>query len=375
MTHITSLTITNFRNYDSASIDGLGNGFIILVGENGAGKTNCLEAISLLSPGRGLRGASIPDCQSSSAPSPWAVSAQITDIDGDTSRLGVGRNPDRMDKKLIRHDGDTVKSQQDLGEIFRTIWLTPQMDGLFLQGASERRRFFDRMVAAFDPAHTGRLTRYEKAMRERINILKTAHEKGTIPDATWLTGIENILAETAVAIIAARLDLLEKLQKEIQKSPHKNFPLAKLNLMGDTETELQNQSALCVEDRLRQKLKDFRQSDAMTGRTHVGAHRSDLSVIYTDKNQSAAQCSTGEQKALLTTMILAHASLTAKRFGAPPVLLFDEICAHFDSTRRDALFETLDHLGGQIWLTGQDEDAFKSITNNQLYYIQNNKLT
>lgn len=368
MTRINSLTLTSFRNYESASIDSLGSPFVILIGDNGAGKTNCLEAISALSPGRGLRGARVMDMQSQTSNTPWAVSAKIIDNDGDVMRLGVGRNPDRPDKKIVKCDGELVKNQQDLGDILRTVWLTPQMDGLFLQGGSERRRFFDRLVATFDGAHVGRMTRYEKATRERLNILK---DDTKISDATWLSALENIMAETSVAIAAGRIDMMGYLRDAMDGVD--GFPDAEVFLNGDVENMLSSQSALSVEDVIREKLDTLRGADAQTGRTNFGVGRTDMVVMYTNKNANAAQCSTGEQKALLTSIILAHARMVAARFGAPPLLLFDEVTAHFDNTRRDALFEILNGLGGQIWLTGQDVNAFGVIAKKNMIEIKGNE--
>lgn len=374
MTHIASLTLTAFRNYDHATIEGLNNNFIILIGENGAGKTNCLEAISILSPGRGLRGANVTDCQSQTIPEPWAVSASIIDGDGDPTRLGVGRDPQKPDKKTVRADGATLKNQEELGDILRTVWLTPQMDGLFLQSSSDRRRFFDRLVASFDGSHTGRMTRYEKAMRERLSLLKSQAEKGQTADPTWLTALETIMAETSVAIAAARLETQNRLQHVINAEHYADFPIALLTLDGEVEDALQHRTALSVEDMVTQRLVGMRNADGATGRTNFGIQRTDMRVTYTDKNADATQCSTGEQKALLTTIILAHARMVAARYGSPPLLLFDEVAAHFDAKRRDALFEILASLNTQIWLSGQDVEQFQKLNNSQIITIHNNHL-
>lgn len=375
MTHIQSLHLHAFRNYAAASVDGLERGFVILVGENGAGKTNCLEAISLLSPGRGLRGASVIECQSVAQPqTPWAVSSVIIDTDGEDGRIGVGRDPQKPDKKIFRHNGNAVKNQDELGRILRCVWLTPQMDGLFLEGGTERRRFFDRLVATFDPAHTGRMTRYEKAMRERLTLLKDATDKNAKPDAAWLDALEHIMAETAVAIAASRLDFLVQLQQAVAMDKMAQFPAAAMALDGDVENTLSRQSALATEDHCRARFKKFRESDGMTGRSNYGVHRTDWAVTYQDKNTAAAQTSTGEQKALLTGIILAHARLITSRFGAPPILLFDEIAAHFDNARRDALFDILGALNGQIWLSGQHKSPFESLPRAQLVSVRENTL-
>ena len=373
MTYISSLSLTAFRNYDVASVTHIENGFVVLIGENGAGKTNCLEALSLLSPGRGLRNTSVTNCQSQTSQTPWAISSTLVDTDGDESRLGVGRDPQKMDKKTIRYNGTAIKSQSQLGGILRTVWLTPQMDGLFLSGASERRRFFDRLVSTFDGAHTGRMTRYEKATRERLNLLKKANESKTTPDTTWLSSLEKIMTETGVAIAAARTETLGILQSNIATDTDKIFPSAGIHLDGDIEPLLLERSALEAEDIMRQKLTQTRMSDGMMGRTRYGAHRMDMAVTHHQKSSPAPLCSTGEQKGLLTTIILAHARMVNAKFSAPPLLLFDEITAHFDEQKRDALYDILGNLGGQVWLTGQNKDAFSSVSQKQIIHIQNNQ--
>lgn len=374
MTYISALTLTAFRNYQAASIEGLEDNFVILIGENGAGKTNALEAISILSPGRGLRGANVMDCQSQTTPIPWAVSGTIVDNEGDATRLGVGRDPQKPDKKIVRADGSTLKNQQELGDVLRTIWLTPQMDGLFLQGGSERRRFFDRLVASFDGSHTGRMTRYEKAMRERLTLLKAEVEKGRKADPAWLTALENIMAETSVAIAAARLETRNRLQYVINSEKLNNFPTAIIDLNGEVEESLTHRTALSVEDMVCTRLANIRAADGQTGRTNFGIQRTDMMVTYTDKNVNAAQCSTGEQKALLTTIILAHARMVSARYGTPPLLLFDEVTAHFDERRRDGLFEILASMNAQIWLSGQDSRQFNGISCKQILNIHDNRI-
>jgi len=372
MSHIKSLTLTSFRNYQSASIDGLDNAFVILIGDNGAGKTNCLEAVSLLSPGRGLRSAGVTDMQSQDSGNPWAISALVHDDMDDVIRLGVGRDSQKPDKKIIRADGNPVKNQSDLGDILRTVWLTPQMDGLFLQGTSERRRFFDRLSATFDGSHTGRMTRYEKAMRQRLNLLK---DDTKTPDPTWLDGLEQIMAETSVAIAAARLDVLNQLQIAIDRQSWDQFPQSMMDLSGDVEQSLKSHSALSVEDMIKNRLLSMRSADGQTGRTNFGIHRTDLTVTYTDKNANAAQCSTGEQKALLTGIILSHAQMVQARFGAAPILLFDEVAAHFDEIRRNALLSILSQFNTQIWVSGQDEKAFLSVNDKaNVLCVKNNTL-
>jgi DNA replication and repair protein RecF len=372
---IRSLRLKNFRNFDEAQCHTLHDTFVILIGENGAGKTNTLEAISLLSPGRGLRNASVPDYQSQALNEPWVVATQYRDHDGDMLNLGIGRDPQKPDKKIMRANGETLKSQERLGEICRMIWLTPQMDGLFLQASSERRRFFDRLVATFDGGHTGRMIRYEKAMRQRLAILRDALDKGQKPDQLWLSPLETMMAETGVAIAAARVEMITNLTQSIHVMDMQGFPNSEIYCIGDAEQALDSQPALQVEDMIKARLEGSRISDAQTGRTAFGIHKTDMAVIYKDKNMKAAQCSTGEQKALLTAIILAHGTMVAGRYGSPPILLFDEVTAHFDDKRRDALFEILANLKTQIWLSGQDEAAFKGIKSKKMINITRNTFT
>jgi len=376
MTYIQSLNLHQFRNYvNVTSISDLNRGFIVLIGDNGAGKTNCLEAISLLSPGRGLRGAPVMECQSRQATqTPWAISSIIIDNDGDDIQIGVGRNPQKPEKKTYRHNGNPVKNQEELARILRCVWLTPQMDGLFLEGSTERRRFFDRLVSTFDPAHTGRMTRYEKANRERLVLLKDAANRNIKPDTQWLNALEQIMSESAVAIAASRLDVLAQLQHVVAVDKITGFPDSLMTLNGDIENALSHKSALAVEDHCRIQLAKFRETDAMTGRSNYGIHRTDWIVIHRDKNIPAAQTSTGEQKALLTGIILAHARLITSRFGAPPLLLFDEVTAHFDDIRRDTLFNILHAMNGQIWLTGQRPSLFSSLISAQFVSVKENTL-
>lgn len=361
MPFIRSLSLTGFRNYDSRNFDPLDNGFVALCGPNGSGKTNCLEAISLLSPGKGLRQAAVTEMQAQGSSTGWAVSALIEDGDGDRIRLGVGQDPQNPDKKIIRADGTAVKNQAELGDILRSVWLTPQMDGLFLQPAGERRRFFDRLVACFDPAHTGRMTRYEKSVRDRLSLLKQQEEKGVQADPDWLDALETTMAESAMAIAAARQEMLAQLQSVLTTTDFAGFPVPVLHLQGEVEEMIQSQSALSAEDTMRASLKSWRRTDGKAGRTHYGIHRTDFTATYRDKNMPAHVCSTGEQKALLTTLILAHAVMIRARFGQAPLLLFDEIAAHFDEARRDALFDILGTIQTQIWLTGQTEAQFHPI--------------
>lgn len=356
MAYISSLKFQTFRCYDSAKISDLAAGLVVLYGANGAGKTNVLEALSLLTPGRGLRSAKALEIQCHSAPSkPWAVAGEVK-TPYSITKLGTGIDP-ATHKRTVRIDGQTVRAQTKLAEYLSAVWLTPQMDRLFLDSSSHRRKFLDRMIFAFDPGHAGRVSRYENALSQRSKLLKEG--KG---DPAWLTGLEAQMAETGVAIAAARLEFVERLQAACHAEGHEEyFPHALLQARGTLEELLMQASALEAEEIFLSQLEQSRERDAVTGGAASGPHKSDLFVKYERKNMPADQCSTGEQKALLIGMIIAHARLIARERGAPPILLLDEVAAHLDERRRAALYEILIELGGQVWLTGTDRDLFAAI--------------
>jgi len=341
---------------------------VVLTGPNGAGKTNLLEAISLLAPGRGLRRALLgaldrrPRAEAPAAPGPWAVAAGIRRPEGDIE-IGTGRDPAAppdapRPRRLVKIDGGLVRGQAALAAQLTLSWLTPQMDRLFLDGSSERRRFLDRLVYGFDPEHAARLAAYEHALRERARLLRG--DGPTRPDPAWLDALEEQLATRGIAIAAARLALVERLGQAATATVGP-FPTPALALVGAVEDWLAAGPALAAEDRLREALAAARRADGDSGTTAVGPHRSDLKVADRMSGMPAAECSTGEQKALLIALVLAHARLQAAERGAPPVLLLDEIAAHLDSARRAALFAELLGLGGQSWLTGTDEGLFAGI--------------
>lgn len=354
MTFISTLKLHNFRCYDQAALQSLSEGLVALVGPNGAGKTNVLEALSLLSPGRGIRGAKVVEIQSNTKPDPWAVASEAETSYG-TVKLGTGAEAG-SDKRIIRINGQNAKGQSALAEHVACVWLTPQMDRLFIDSSRERRRFLDRLVFAFDPGHSGRTTRYDNAMSQRSKLLREG--KG---DPAWLEGLEAQMAETGVSIAAARLDFTERLQKACDKSETDMFPRAILSVRGTVEELLQNAPALEVEETFKYQLSESRARDMETGGAATGPHKSDLSVSYAAKDMPADQCSTGEQKALLIGLILAHARLIAAERGAPPLLLLDEVAAHLDETHRAALYDLLIDLGGQVWLTGTEANLFDAI--------------
>jgi DNA replication and repair protein RecF len=354
MSYVSSLKLRNFRCYEQAALAGLGPGLVVLHGPNGAGKTNVLEALSVLSPGRGLRGVRATEMQCKARGESWAVSAQVQNGYGDI-RLGTGLDP-HTEKRIVRINGETAKSQGALSDHIACVWLTPQMDRLFLDSPRERRRFFDRLVFAFDPGHSGRVTRYENALAQRSKLLKEGHA-----DPVWLTALEAQMAETGIAIAAARLDFMHRLQAACRAAGSDHFPLAHLRVTGAIEEILQNTSALETEELFAYQLAESRGVDMLTGGAATGPHKSDMAVTYAAKNMPADQCSTGEQKALLIGIVLAHARLIAGERGAPPVLLLDEIAAHLDEARRAALYDVLSALGGQAWLTGTDESLFDAV--------------
>lgn len=374
MAYIRALQMHQFRGYDAASLDDVGAGPVVFWGPNGAGKTNILEAVSLLTPGRGLRGAKVSEIQRAGSirvTEPWAVSAGIEGKFG-SARLGTGAHPD-LERRLIRINGADHKAQGDLGEYLSCVWLTPQMDRLFLDAASSRRRFLDRLVFAFDSGHAGRVTRYENAMSQRSKILKESQ----YPDPAWLDALEATMSETGVAIAAARLDLVQRLQASCDtagKDVEFFFPRARLRAAGTAEELLSHCPAVEVEEMMKYQLSQSRLQDQQTGGAASGPHKSDLTVHYAERDMPADQCSTGEQKALLIGVVLSHARLIAAARGEPPLLLLDEIAAHLDDGRRQGLYGLLLELKAQVWMTGTDRSLFKGIeAQADMFHVANAK--
>lgn len=378
MSFIRSLQLQNFRSYDAACMDGLHAGLVVLTGPNGAGKTNILEAVSLLTPGRGLRGAANEEMQRRSAPlssipyahGGWAIYAEI-ETGGAIAQLGTGFEGNG--KRLVRINGMSAKSQMALSDYLSCVWLTPQMDRLFLDSSSGRRRFFDKLVFTFDAGHAGRITRYENAMAGRSKLLREGKA-----DPVWLKSLEGQMAETGVAIAAARADFVQKLQRACDLAHAREetwFPKARLQLTGTLDELLHNVPALEVETMFAYQLQQSRGRDSETGGAATGPHKTDLSVQYAAKEMPADQCSTGEQKALLIGVILAHARLMRGERGAPPVLLLDEVAAHLDENRRAALFDLLGEIGGQVWMTGTEDAAFSAARGKaQFWAVENGKI-
>jgi len=357
---IRRLTLTNFRSYRAAQIE-VGAGPIVLVGPNGAGKTNLIEAISFLTPGRGLRRATFEDVAFSEGDGSWAVSA---DVDGalGLASLGTGIEPPASEDAVIsrkcRIDREPVASAAAFAEHLRVVWLVPAMDGLFSGAASERRRFLDLLALALDAEHMTRVNALERALRSRNRLLEDAR-----PDPHWLEAIEHETAELAVAVTASRVETVGRLQATLaaRKHPRSAFPAAEIALDGWMERLVPLSPAVEVEDRYRAMLRENRARDAAAHRTLDGPHLSDLAVTHADKQIAASDASTGEQKALLIGLVLAHAGLLADMSGLAPVLLLDEVVAHLDPARRTALYAELDALDAQAWMTGADAAVFAEI--------------
>ncbi|PJI39157.1 DNA replication/repair protein RecF [Ferrovibrio sp.] len=361
-TAVLSLRLRDFRNYADLHLR-LSGGPVVLTGPNGAGKTNILEALSFLSPGRGLRRAKLSDVSRSDCTGAgWVAHADLASCVGPVS-VGTGLaeagEDDGAERRVVRINGEAASSANGLVEYLDVAWLTPQMDRLFVEGLSTRRRFMDRLVYGLDGGHARQVAAYEKAMRERNRLLKNASSVSGA-DAVWLAALESQMAEHGVAVAAARRDGLARIEAGMALASGP-FPKARLAAQGTVETWLTEMPALAVEERVRKLLAEKRGIDRDAGAATEGPHRSDMAVWHADKDQPAAQCSTGEQKALLIAITLANARLIRARRGIAPLMLLDEVSAHLDVTRRTALYEELLSLGGQVWLTGTDEDLFAGL--------------
>jgi len=369
---IRRLTLTNFRSYHAAQITLDRLGPVVLTGANGTGKTNLIEAISLLAPGRGLRRATMEELAFSEGDGGWAVSAEIEGMLG-LATLGSGLDPpageDSSSSRKCRIDRESVGSAAAFADHLRIIWLTPAMDPLFNGPASERRRFLDRLVLAVDAQHSSRVAALERSLRSRNRLLENAPN-----DPHWLDAVEHETAEVAVAVAAARVETVKRLSAALDasRSQAPEFPQAEIALQGWMEQLLPDQSAVAIEDRYRALLKENRARDAAAGRTLDGPHLSDLAVTHPAKRIPAADASTGEQKALLIRLVLAHASLIKQMTGFAPLLLLDEVIAHLDPARRAALYDALSSLGAQVWMTGADAAAFGDVTGRADMFVVRN---
>lgn len=365
---INRLTLTHFRSYRAASLE-TRTDMVVLVGPNGAGKTNCLEAISFLSPGRGLRRATLDEVADNRGDGSWAVSAEVEGALG-LATLGSGLEAASTSRRC-RIDREPVASAAAFGDHLRMVWLTPSMDGLFAGPASDRRRFLDRLVLGFDAAHSSRVTALERALRARNRLL----EARTLDDR-WCDASEREAAELAVAVAAARSQTAARLAVHLRaRGADDAFPAAAIALDGWMENAALDEPAAAIENRYREILRKGRARDAAAGRTLDGPHRTDLKVVYATKNVAAREASTGEQKALLIGLVLAHAGLVAQMTGIVPLLLLDEVVAHLDPGRRAALFAELAKLSAQVWLTGADPAAFAAIPKPaEMFHVESGRI-
>lgn len=353
---ITRLTLTDFRNYEHLRLEP-SRPLVALAGANGAGKTNLLEAVSLLMPGRGLRGVDFPSLARLGGSGHWAVAAAASTPQGDM-QIGTAWAADETGEganaRAVMIDGLAQRSAGALTGLLRMVWLTPAMDRLFQGSPGERRRFLDRMVMLFDAEHASRVNAFEKLMRERNALLSEPN-----PDRAWLASLETQMAECAVAVSAARVSAIATLARQIDESEHAGpFPWAEVGIDGAMELLVSTRPAVEAEDIYRKQLADSRNMDRAAGRALVGPHRSDFQVTHGPKAMAAEHCSTGEQKALLIGLILAQARAAKTLFGGAPILLLDEIAAHLDPARRQSLFQLLESLGSQVFMTGTEAQLF-----------------
>lgn len=369
------LQLTAFRNHQGTRLESEAVP-VVLSGANGAGKTNVLEALSFLAPGRGLRRARLSEIDHAGAGRAWAVSADIATGDG-VVRLGTGRDgagdgaSDQLtERRLLRVDGAPARNQQVFADHLAIVWLSPEHDRLFADGASGRRRFLDRLVAAYDPDHIGRVAAYEHALRERSRLLQDGRG-----DAAWLDALEQRMAAGGIAIVDARAHLIARLSAALERGVGP-FLAPRLAVEGILEDWLTAEPALVAEDRFRDSLVSSRQQDAVQGGAQVGPHRSDLTARHPDTGAAARQCSTGEQKAMVIAIVLGHARLIAADRGAPPLLLLDEVAAHLDAGRRAALFDTILALKAQAWMTGADRALFSALDGRaQFHTVRDGQVT
>ena len=369
---IQRLDLDQFRNYPSMRLEvsELGKSCVVLVGENGAGKTNLLEALSYLGPGRGLRGAKLGDITTNGSAGVWAVSGIFAGAT-ETHKIGCAiehtsrpHGDQGRARRVVMIDEERLSGAAALAPFISVIWLTPKMDRLFQEGASERRRFFDQIVVGLFPEHARQIYAYEKTTRERLKIL-TGH--GGQIDQTWISALERRMAEHAIAIAAARLETLDQLKAHLSFAKDSRFPIPALALEGEVEKLVQNHPALAAEEKFADLLAAERPRDADRGQTGKGTHKTDLQAWHSDKDLPAGQCSTGEQKAMLTGIVLAAARLQITILGRSPVLLLDEVAAHLDEERRKNLFEEISTLGVQAWLTGTDAEIFSPLKGKAMF--------
>lgn len=358
---IEDIRLSAFRNYAEAALK-LDARHVVLTGDNGSGKTNLLEAVSFLSPGRGLRRAPYGEVVKDGTETGFSIFARIDGMEGEVS-IGTGSEADEEGmQRRLRINGTQARSADELTDHLRVLWLTPAMDGLFTGPAGDRRRFLDRLVLSLDPAHGRRASDFERAMRSRNRLLAEGRM-----DPVWLSGIERQMAELGIAMALARREMLGFLAHLIaDNGASAPFPSAHMALDGFLDDGA-DRPAVDLEEDYAARLEASRYRDAVAGRTLEGPHKADLLVFHAAKDMDAGRCSTGEQKALLIGLVLAHARLVANMTGHAPILLLDEIAAHLDEGRRAALFDLVEDLGGQAFMTGTDRSLFSALSDRAQY--------
>jgi DNA replication and repair protein RecF len=374
---VEQLRLTNFRNYPTLGLT-FGPEPVVLIGPNGSGKTNMMEAVSLLAAGQGLRRSPFPELARAGGQGDWAVAARLRTQTGPLE-IGTGLQPQTGQAartgRIVKINGEAQSGSGILADLVEMLWVTPSMDGLFTGPASERRRFLDRLILCFDSSYRTRLGHFERAMTQRNKLLSD-----NVRQNAQFEGLERVLAETGVAIAAARAEAVTQLSATIRarrkRAPTSPFPWAMIDITGELEEQLHQTPAIEVEEQYARKLGENRERDRAAGRTLDGPHRSDLIVAHGPKAMPAKLCSTGEQKALLVGLVMAHAELIKQRQNATaPILLLDEIAAHFDPARRAALFDDIIALGCQAWMTGTDHDAFAALGRRaSVYRVENGKV-
>jgi DNA replication and repair protein RecF len=352
------LVLTDFRNYQRLTWRPRAR-LAVITGPNGSGKTNLLEAVSMLTPGRGLRGARLAELARQGGGGQWAAAGRFATPDGAVD-IGTGTAPDGpVDRRVFRVDGQPPRSQAEVAALVAAVWLTPQMDRLFQEGASGRRRFLDRLVFALEPGHAREIAAHDTAMAQRNRLLATYGAGG---DPAWLAGLEDSMVRHAVAAAAARRALVARLNAVLANGAVGGFPAARLGLLDGIADRLEQAPALATEDWLRGALAQARAQDAATGSASLGAHRADLALSDAETGLPAALASTGQQKALLVGTVLGHAALIGEARGAPPLLLLDEPMVHLDAARRASLLAALTASRAQVLLTGTDADVFAPLS-------------
>jgi DNA replication and repair protein RecF len=350
---LSTLSMANFRNHTETRIE-ISSKPVVITGSNGSGKTTILEAVSLLAPGRGLRKARLGDLGNVRSSQPWAVATLLQGIHGE-AKIGTGLDPENEERRLVKIDGKHA-GHSELSQHVAMLWLTPQIEQLFQEGASAERKFMDRLVYGFDPSHATRMNAYEQAMRDRNRLLQDNRN-----DSYWLDALEQTMAEHAASIAASRLEALANINHAMTLATH-SFPRSHLAVSGFVEDPLmRGEPALAVEEGFRTALAQNRAADSAAGRALLGVHRSEFHVLHLEKQMPAAQCSTGEQKAVMLSMVLAQTRSMMHLKGLVPILLLDEMIAHLDSTRKLELFEEICQTQAQVWMTGTDAELFADL--------------